>query len=151
MSPFSLPRTEVGRAEACGVGGAGRQRGEETELVCGVAVPVGVVEHEDEVRDGEFVAMQVQCSDRGVMDGGRAAFEMADVVSRPKLSKSCTREGEFSHEFDGTGIADVVADGTAKRCDRVGCSVVPVVVELAFLRIEEEIPEPVTARCEARR
>lgn len=81
--------------------------------------------------------MQTQHSNGRVIDGGRTPFEVADVVSSPELPESRARKGEFANEFDSPSIGDVVTDRTAKRCDRDGCSSVPVVVELAFLRIEE--------------
>jgi hypothetical protein len=146
-----LPRIRAGGADACRVGGWGCQRGEEAEPVCGIAVRVGVVEHEDEACDGQLLAVQTQCSNSRVVDVGRAAFEVADVVACPELSESCAGERQFADELDGPSVGDVVTDGTAERCDRGGYGVVPVIVELALLRIEEEVTEPVMAPCEARR
>jgi hypothetical protein len=62
--------------------------GEEAELLVAVAALIGVVEDQEHIADRELVPVQAQFADDGMVHGGGAAFEAADVVARPKYEIS---------------------------------------------------------------
>jgi hypothetical protein len=120
------------------------------QLLVAVAVLVGVVDNEDDVVDGEFVTVEPQFTDDGVVDGGGASIEVADVVSGPQGAEPLAGQCELSDEFDEPGVVGVVPDGGAKTGDEAGGGFRPVLVKGLFLGIEEEGTKPVLAGPQAR-
>jgi len=84
-------------------------------------------------RRREVVAVKSHGADRGVVDRGGAARDPGHVVACPQGAESCAGEGEF----DRSGIGRVGADDASKPGDRIRTRSFTVVVEYAFLRIEQ--------------
>jgi hypothetical protein len=112
---------------------------------------IGVVEDQEQIVYGELVSVQLQLTDDGVVHGGGAAFEAADVVARPESAEAFAGEGELAHQFDESRVVDVVADGLSEGGDEPFCRPRPVLLERLLLRIEQQRPETVVPGLKARR
>ena len=94
--------------------------------------------------------MQAQLADDGMVHGGGAAFEAADVVARPQSPEPLARQGELARQFHESRAVDVVADGLSEGGDESFRGARPVLLERLLLGIEEQRPEPVVPRLKAR-
>src|SRR4051794_331239 len=92
--------------------------------------------------------MELQLADDGVVDGRRATSEPADVVARPEFPEPCAGQRELPDELDDARVAGVLADRPAEGPDELRRGGLPVRVELPFLRIEQQRPQPVPTRPE---
>jgi hypothetical protein len=82
--------------------------------------------------------VQVQLADDGMVHGGGAAFEPADVVTRPQSPESLAREGKLARQFHETRVAGVVTDGLPEGGDESFSRARPVLLERLLLWIQEQ-------------
>lgn len=123
--------------------------GQEPQFLVAVAVLVRVVDDQDDVVDGEFVAVEAEFTDDGVVHRGRAPVQTAHVVAGPQGAERLTAQRELSDELDEPGVVRVVPDRGAQGGDEIGGRLRPVALEGLLLGVEEQGAKPVLARPQA--
>src|SRR3954454_19098198 len=119
----------------------GGQAAEEVERVGGASPWVGGVGEDGEAGvedDFQALVVELEVADVPVVEVLDAADVEADVVAGPVLAELVAAGRQLADEVGELAVVRVAAGGRAQRGDDVACDAVPVEVEVAGARIEED-------------